>query len=98
MDHLPKPLVLPDNSTSDLVFPCRCDPAFCDDGPLETYPERRGFHLNYWDDDMKFANNLTLPDGSRPDAAQSTTLLQEWLFFGLLCVIHKLLRHRVQRP
>ncbi|KAI1609032.1 hypothetical protein EDD37DRAFT_612334 [Exophiala viscosa] len=89
MEHLPRPLLLFDKSTPDLVFPCRCDPDLCDDGPLETYPERRGFSLNYWDDIMKFANILKLADGSKPDVEQSTTLMQEWLFFGLLRAMHR---------
>lgn len=89
MDHLPKPLGNRGAPLSDLVFPCLCDPDGFDNGPLETYPERKGFRLNYWDE-LKFANTLTLPDGSRPSIEQSTILLQEWLFFGLLRVIHSI--------
>ena len=55
--------------------------------PLEKYPERKGFRLNYWVD-LKLANTLTLANGSRPGVEQSTTLLQEWLFFGLLRAMH----------
>lgn len=88
MDHLPEPLRTLDD-TSKLVFPCRCDPSVSHDGPLETYPERRGFRLNYWGE-LNFANVLTLVDGSRPSIEQSTILLQEWLFFGLLRVIHSI--------
>ncbi|KAL9615735.1 MAG: hypothetical protein Q9160_009301 [Pyrenula sp. 1 TL-2023] len=84
MDFLPEPLR---PSSSNLVFPCRCDPNGFDNGPLETFPERRGFRLNYWDE-RRFANVLTLADGSRPSVEQSTKLAQEWLFFGLLQVIH----------
>ena len=87
MDHLPRP-----HSTStgrpSLHVPLRCDPNGYDNGPLETYPERKGYQLNYWDDDMKYANVLSMPDGSRPSVEQSTTLLQEWLFFGFLSAIH----------
>lgn len=84
MDHLPEPL---QPLNPELVFPCRCDPNASDDGPLESYPERRGYHLNYWGE-LKFANLLTLVDGSKPSVEQATTLLQEWLFFGLLRATH----------
>ncbi len=87
MYHLPSP----HKSSADrpsLTIPLRCDPNGYDNGPLETYPERKGFQLNYCDDDMKYANVLSLPDGSRPSVEQSTTLLQEWLFFGFLSVTH----------
>ncbi|KAK4946016.1 hypothetical protein LTR10_014818 [Elasticomyces elasticus] len=89
MEHLPQPFPLRKSATSKLVFPCRCDPNLLDDGPLETYPERKGFRLNYWGD-LNYANTLTLADGSKPDVEQSTTLLQEWLFFGMLRAIHKI--------
>ena len=89
MDHIPEPLGTVGTLTPKLEFPCLCDPNGYDNGPLETYPERRGFRLNYWDE-LKFANILTLPDGSRPNVEQSTALLQEWLFFGLLQVIHSI--------
>ncbi|EXJ94977.1 hypothetical protein A1O1_00095 [Capronia coronata CBS 617.96] len=84
MDHLPKPL---QHLNPELVFPCRCDPNAVDDGPLETYPERRGYRLNLFAD-LNFANILALHDGSRPGVEQATTLLQEWLFFGLLQAAH----------
>jgi hypothetical protein len=89
MDHFPKPYKSGTGAHGP-VFPLRCDPNGYDDGPLETYPERRGFPLNYWDDDMKFANILSLPDGSRPSIEQSTKLLQEWLFFGFLSAAHSI--------
>src|ERR1700761_8966596 len=87
MDHLPKPHVVSTHAPNPVIL-LRCDPNGYDGGPLETYPERRGFRLNYWDDDMKYANVLSLPDGSRPNVEQSTMVLQEWLFFGLLSVTH----------
>lgn len=88
MDHLP----LAHNPSPDLptlTFPLRCDPNSYDGGPLESFPERRGFRLNYWGE-LNFANILSLSDGSRPDIEQSTKLLQEWLFFGLLAAAHSI--------
>jgi hypothetical protein len=89
MDHLPKSLRPLDGPASKLLFPCRCNPNDVDKGPLETYPERKGYHLNYWGD-LNFANTLTLSDGSRPSVEQSTVLLQQWLFFGLQNAIHSI--------
>ncbi|KIW64008.1 hypothetical protein PV04_08968 [Phialophora macrospora] len=89
MDYFPEPYKQ-GTGVHRPEFPLRCDPNSYDDGPLETYPERRGFRLNYWDDDMKFANTLSLPDGSRPSIEQSTKLLQEWLFFGFLSATHSI--------
>ncbi|KAJ9606876.1 hypothetical protein H2200_008886 [Cladophialophora chaetospira] len=89
MDHLPAPHCV-NKLAPSLLVPLRCDPNGYDNGPLETYPIRKGFQLNYWDDDMKYASILSLPDGSRPSVEQSTILLQEWLFFGLLSVAHSI--------
>jgi hypothetical protein len=86
MDHLPVPHRR-NASTQDLVVTLRCDPATYDEGPLETHPTRRSFHLNYWADDY-LANKLTLLDGSKPSVEQTTTLLHEWIFFGLLVITH----------
>ena len=88
MDHLPKPQQR-GRYVQKLTFPLRCDPNGYDNAPLETYPERRGFRLNYWSD-LEFANILTLLDGSRPSVEQSTVLLQERLYFGLLSVINSI--------
>src|ERR1700709_328141 len=87
MDYLPQPHTISAVKPS-VIVPLRCDPNVYDNGPLETYPTRRGFQLNFWDDDMKYANILSLPDGSRPSVEQSTALLQEWLFFGILSATH----------
>ena len=88
MDHLPKPS--DDNALRPrLEFSLRCDPNGYDGGPLESYPERKGFRLNYWHE-LKYANVLSLPDGSRPNVEQSEKLLQVWLFFGFLSVTHSI--------
>ena len=88
MDHLPKPYKT-NPWAPKLIVSLRCDPDGCDNGPLETYPGRRVFRLNYWGE-LKFANILTLPDGSRPSIEQSTKFLQESLFFGLHPATHSL--------
>lgn len=89
MDHLPEPQRPLGGTTSKLVFPCQCNPDDVDKGPLEAYPERKGYHLNYWGD-LNFANTITLSNGSKPSVEQSTILLQQWLFFGLLNAYHSI--------
>ena len=89
MDHLPQPHCISPLAPS-VTVPLRCDPNGYDNGPLESYPVRKGFQLNYWDDDKKYANILSLPDGSRPSVEKSTILLQKWLFFGFLSVTHSI--------
>ena len=87
MDHLPEPHRPLGGTTSKLLVPCRCSPNDVDKGWLGTYPVRKGYHANYWGDDL-FTNIIRLPNGSRPSVEQSTILLQQWLFFGLLNAYH----------
>ena len=87
MDHLPEPH-RPLGGTK-LLVPCRCSPNDVDKGWLGTYPLRKGYHAHYWEDN-RFTNIIRLPtpNWSRPSVEQSTILLQQWLFFGLLNAYH----------